>query len=282
MVSFVIKQHGLWINLLNFQAVRTKYASSKFMKISSCSELKGQVVKELASQNDLWTSRRGFNQQAVICVLSWWLKWNCCGAVDEICVWSPQWWINLNVSLCVAPYGVLCMRISLFISYQDLLSETPFYIRSFFYFLRPISFYHYLEAYKFSWYLETFFSFQLLISAFEIFAVKRSLYFIMLDCSIDCNHSSINLLREHEWMMYERIVNSEIMILMFTKQGITFIFHMTSFFSFFLFYTWPSFPFSCFVNRKMQKKKKKSNCRCWIVKSWWNLLEYFYSVFQLR
>lgn len=107
MVSFVIKQHGLWINLLNFQAVRTKYASSKFMKISSCSELKGQVVKELASQNDLWTSRRGFNQQAVICVLSWWLKWNCCGAVDEICVWSPQWWINLNVSLCVAPYGVL-------------------------------------------------------------------------------------------------------------------------------------------------------------------------------
>lgn len=101
-----------------------------------------------------------------------------------------------------------------------------------------------------------FFSFQLLISAFEIFAVKRSLYFIMLDCSIDCNHSSINLLREHEWMMYERIVNSEIMILMFTKQGITFIFHMTSFFSLFLFYTWPSFPFSCFVNRKMQKKKK--------------------------
>lgn len=149
------------------------------------------------------------------------------------------------------------MRISLFISYQDLLSETPFYIRSFFYFLRPISFYHYLEAYKFSWYLETFFSFQLLISAFEIFAVKRSLYFIMLDCSIDCNHSSINLLREHEWMMYERIVNSEIMILLFTKQGITFIFHMTSFFSFFLFYTWPSFPFPCFVNRKMQKKKKK-------------------------
>lgn len=34
-------------------AVRTKYASSKFMKISSCSELKGQLVKELASQNDL-------------------------------------------------------------------------------------------------------------------------------------------------------------------------------------------------------------------------------------
>lgn len=134
MVSFVIKQHGLWINLLNFQAVRTKYASSKFMKISSCSELKGQVVKELASQNDLWTSRRGFNQQAVICVLSWWLKWNCCGAVDEICVWSPQWWINLNVSLCVAPYGVLCMRISLFISYQDLLSETPFLYQKFFLF----------------------------------------------------------------------------------------------------------------------------------------------------
>lgn len=134
----------------------------------------------------------------------------------------------------------------------------PFLYQKFFLFFETHFFlYHYLEAYKFSWYLETFFSFQLLISAFEIFAVKRSLYFIMLDCSIDCNHSSINLLREHEWMMYERIVNSEIMILLFTKQGITFIFHMTSFFSFFLFYTWPSFPFPCFVNRKMQKKKKK-------------------------
>lgn len=35
------------------QAVRAKYASSKFMKISACAELKGQVVKELASQNEL-------------------------------------------------------------------------------------------------------------------------------------------------------------------------------------------------------------------------------------
>ncbi|XP_022334775.2 G2/mitotic-specific cyclin-B-like isoform X1 [Crassostrea virginica] len=34
-------------------AVRAKYASSKFMKISACAELKGQVVKELASQNEL-------------------------------------------------------------------------------------------------------------------------------------------------------------------------------------------------------------------------------------
>ncbi|XP_048736661.1 G2/mitotic-specific cyclin-B-like [Ostrea edulis] len=34
-------------------AVRTKYASSKFMKISTSSELKGQVVKEMASQNEL-------------------------------------------------------------------------------------------------------------------------------------------------------------------------------------------------------------------------------------
>lgn len=126
-----------------------------------------------------------------------------------------------------------------------------------------------------------FFSFQLLISAFEIFAVKRSLYFIMLDCSIDCNHSSINLLREHEWMMYERIVNSEIMILMFTKQGITFIFHMTSFFSFY--FTPDRVSHSLVLStEKCKKKKKKSNCRCWIVKSWWNLLEYFYSVFQLR
>lgn len=183
-------------------------------------------------------------------------------------------YVSLHMECCVCEYHC-SYHIGIFYLKPLFISEV------FFYFLRPISFYHYLEAYKFSWYLETFFSFQLLISAFEIFAVKRSLYFIMLDCSIDCNHSSINLLREHEWMMYERIVNSEIMILMFTKQGITFIFHMTSFFSFFLFYTWPSFPFPCFVNRKMQKKKK-SNCRCWIVKSWWNLLEYFYSVFQLR
>lgn len=104
------------------------------MKISSCSELKGQLVKELASQNDLWTSCWGFNQQAVICVLSWWLKWNCCGAVNEICVWSPLWWIKLNVLSCVTPYGVLCMRISLFTSYQDLFIWNPFLYQNFFYF----------------------------------------------------------------------------------------------------------------------------------------------------
>lgn len=123
-------------------AVRTKYASSKFMKISSCSELKGQLVKELASQNDLWTSRWGFNQQAVICVLSWWLKWNCCGAVNEICVWSPLWWIKLNVLSCVTPYGVLCMRISLFTSYQDLFIWNPFLYQNF-YIFETHFFYHY-------------------------------------------------------------------------------------------------------------------------------------------
>lgn len=58
-------------------------------------------------------------------------------------------------------------------------------------------------------------------------------------------------------MMYERIVNSEIMILMFTKQGITFIFHMTSFFSFFYF-TPDRVSHSLVLSKKKCKKKKKS------------------------
>lgn len=55
-------------------------------------------------------------------------------------------------------------------------------------------------------------------------------------------------------MMYERIVNSEIMILMFTKQGITFIFHITSFFFFILHLT--EFPIPLFCQQKNAKKKK--------------------------
>lgn len=59
-------------------------------------------------------------------------------------------------------------------------------------------------------------------------------------------------------MMYERIVNSEIMILMFTKQGITFIFHMTSFFSFLFILHLTEFPIPLFCQQKNAKKKKKS------------------------
>lgn len=56
-------------------------------------------------------------------------------------------------------------------------------------------------------------------------------------------------------MMYERIVNSEIMILMFTKQGITFIFHMTSFFSFY--FTPDRVSHSLVLSTEKCKKKKK-------------------------
>lgn len=63
-------------------------------------------------------------------------------------------------------------------------------------------------------------------------------------------------------MMYERIVNSEIMILLFTKQGITFIFHMTSFFSFLFILHLTEFPIPLFCQQKNAKKKKKGNCRC--------------------
>lgn len=58
-------------------------------------------------------------------------------------------------------------------------------------------------------------------------------------------------------MMYERIVNSEIMILMFTKQGITFIFHMTSFFSFLFILHLTEFPIPLFCQQKNAKKKNK-------------------------
>lgn len=58
-------------------------------------------------------------------------------------------------------------------------------------------------------------------------------------------------------MMYERIVNSEIMILLFTKQGITFIFHMTSFFSFLFILHLTEFPIPLFCQQKNAKKKKK-------------------------
>lgn len=75
------------------QAVRAKYASSKFMKISACAELKGQVVKELASENELWMFQRDFNRKAVMCVLSVWLKWNCRGPADGL------WVIHLEVDV---------------------------------------------------------------------------------------------------------------------------------------------------------------------------------------
>lgn len=157
-------------------------------------------------------------------------------------------YVSLHMECCVCEYHC-SYHIRIFYLKPLFISEV------FFIFWDPFLFI--IEAYKFSWYLETFFSFQLLISAFEIFAVKRSLYFIMLDCSIDCNHSSINLLREHEWMMYERIVNSEIMILLFTKQGITFIFHMTSFFSFSFYFTPDRVSHSLVLSTEKCKKKKK-------------------------
>lgn len=58
-------------------------------------------------------------------------------------------------------------------------------------------------------------------------------------------------------MMYERIVNSEIMILLFTKQGITFIFHMTSFFSFSFYFTPDRVSHSLVLSTEKCKKKKK-------------------------
>lgn len=57
-------------------------------------------------------------------------------------------------------------------------------------------------------------------------------------------------------MMYERIVNSEIMILLFTKQGITFIFHMTSFFSFSFYFTPDRVSHSLVLSTEKCKKKK--------------------------